>query len=223
MADKPELRAVPYENGSYYRLRDKKLIVVVMNYGKVAADATTQVDFAGYGSCKDPQNRGPQDPQRKNIAPGKSVEFEFDCPSDNCFDPDCEFYIAVKSELAEESSVTFGVCRKPMVPYLTLVPVENDSLIKLLKGELIVKVQNQGAAYARSSNTKLELEGYPGIKPEKTPELEPGYTAEVKFKIPQGAGKSGAKYSISLDIDKVVHVPEQSGKHAPRVYYGSMP
>ena len=51
MADKPDLRSVPYENSSYHRLKEKQLIVVVKNYGKVAADAIIRVDFAGYGSC----------------------------------------------------------------------------------------------------------------------------------------------------------------------------
>ena len=129
--------------------------------------------------------------------------------------------VDAKREISEDSSVIFGVSVSNGSLFGTCA-VENDSLIRSMKNELIIKVQNQGTAYARSSNTKLEVEGYPGIKPEKTPELEPGYTAEVRFKIPQGVSKSGAKCRF-LDIDKVVHVPEETGKHPPRVYDGSMP
>src|SRR5918995_4234792 len=96
MADRPDLRPVPYENGSYCRLKNNKLIVVVKNYGKAdAAATTTRVDFPGYGSCRDPKNRKPQDEPTKALGPGESVELEFDCPSEDCFDPDCEFYITV--------------------------------------------------------------------------------------------------------------------------------
>jgi len=224
MADKIDLRPVPYENGSYYRLKGKKLIVEVKNYGKVAADATIRVIFPGYGTCKNPENRAPQVSQKKNVLPEKSVEFLFDCPSDNCFDPVCEFYIAVdaKSESAEESSVIFGVCFKPMRPDLVIIPNNKGEFLIRDDKQLKFTVQNQGTADAQTSITKIEIQGYSEIKVE-TPELQPGYTHEVSVKVPKGkAVGKGSKYKITLDIEGVLHVPDESHKPPRRPYEGEI-
>jgi len=229
MANKPDLRPVPYENGSYYRLKDKNLIVVVKNYGKVAAVATTtRVGFAGYGSCKEPQNRGPQDLSTELLGPGvSSVELKFNCPSDDCFDPDCEFYITVDAtnEFREDpttrNNVTFSVCSKPMLPDLGVVLNDKGALGTLENEQLKVVVRNQGTAYARPSKTRVNLNGKDYDK--STPDLEPGYTAEIIFDTKGTAAKAGSQYTISLDVDGVVHVPDESGKHTPHVYHGVIP
>jgi hypothetical protein len=229
MADKPVLRPVPYENGSYYRLKDKKLIVVVRNFGKDCdKETTTQVDFGGYGTCIKPDHRAPQVRLTKPLAAGEPDTLEFDCPSDDCFDPDCEFYISVDVEnvLEEDptrrNNVTRGVCCKPMVPYLVVIPNGKGELLIRDDKQLKFIVQNQGTAYARSSITKIEIQGYPEIKL-KTPELDPGHTYEMSVEMLKGkAVGKGSKYSISLDIDGLVHVPDDRNKRPRRPYQGEI-
>jgi hypothetical protein len=229
MADKPVLRPVPYENGSYYRLKDKKLIVVVRNFGKDCdKETTTQVDFGGYGTCIKRDDRAPQVRPTKPLAAGESETLEFDCPSDDCFDPDCEFYICVDVEnvLEEDpttrNNVTRGICRKPMVPYLVVIPNDKGDLLTREGEQLKFIVQNQGTAYARSSITKIETETYPEIKVE-TPEFEPGHTREISVEMPKGkAVGKGSKYRISLDIEGVLHVPDERNRRPRRPYQGQI-
>ena len=210
MADKePFLEVVPYTNGSYYRLKGDKLIVLVVNKGDGPAKATTtRVDFKGYGTCTDPQNRQPQDQWTPPLDPGKSVALEFDPPSDDCFNPNCKFNITVdaKRQLGEGfTRVTFGVGRGPKLPDLVLVPDKNGKYGSQVGNKLEFQVQNQGTDYARRSTAKLEFDG-DGEKKVTTTELEPGEETVLSFEIPDGLYKGGleVKYKITLDADNVV-------------------
>ena len=96
MADKPILNPVRFENGSFYILKDKKLIIEVRNSGTDCdKETTTQVNFRGYGTCREPNNRAPQTRPTKPLAAGESVRLEFDGPAESCFNPDCLFYIII--------------------------------------------------------------------------------------------------------------------------------
>ena len=209
MADKPDLRPVPYENGSYYRLKDSKLIVKVKNYGAATEkDTTTRVDFQMYGSCKDP-NQTTQDRLTPCLGQGKFVELEFDCACDNCFDPNCEFYITVdaKNDLGEGSRQMFlGVGYGPRLPDLVPVTNEKGSYSSISGKKLKFAVQNQGTDYARRSTTEVVLKGYDPIRI-PTSDLDPGYEAEVTIDIPEALYESGGElhYKITVDVDNVVN------------------
>jgi hypothetical protein len=102
----PDLIPVPDANGSFCRREGNTLTVTVRNQGTAAAGpSTTRVDFGAHGISDQPT---------PPLGPGASVDLKFQIPP-GCFDPDCEFRIAVDvsnvmAESDEGNNLASGAC-----------------------------------------------------------------------------------------------------------------
>jgi hypothetical protein len=105
-AERPDLIPVPDSQGSFCRLKDRQLVVVVTNQGTSPAGASMlEVDFFSYGTVT---RTVPA------LDPGHTHEEAVEIPS-KCYDSDCEFTISVDSMLQVEESneannVAHGSC-----------------------------------------------------------------------------------------------------------------
>jgi hypothetical protein len=86
----PDLVPVPdKETDSFCRIDDGTLVVTVRNQGSGGAGpTTTEVDFGRHGTVRKPT---------KELTPGESTDLEIPIPR-GCFDPDCQFRIAVDAD-----------------------------------------------------------------------------------------------------------------------------
>jgi hypothetical protein len=102
----PDLIPVPDANGSFCKRQDQTLTVTVKNQGvSGAGPSVTEVDFLAYGKTSMPT---------PPLGPGASVDLQFPIPT-GCFDPDCEFRIAVDAnnqviESDEGNNFASGTC-----------------------------------------------------------------------------------------------------------------
>jgi len=224
-----DLKPMPYENGSYCRRKGDKLIVVVQNKGNevtktavVAPDPNkgkthTKVIFgpeAVYGP--------PEELETKLLAKDEKIELEFECPKEECFDPDCEFYIIVdsKKELTNEyqldpqgnkildnthNNKVRGVCFDRVAkPDLVPEKFDDHSYFKRVGNTLKVKIKNQGTATAVASKTKIVIAGTPPIVvgEEITKELEPGQVDDtLVFDIPPAKHEGDFRIQITADSE----------------------
>lgn len=218
----PDLVPVPYKNGSFCRMNDHKLIVVVKNIGNaIAADKVTKTMVSwGQGGVYGVKEK---DTFTANLAPGdEAAPVEFECPKEKCFLPDCEFYITVDSrnESGEEENKRYnnskkGVCFKRDEPFLPdLVPEQyKDSKKYFLREGNILKVtiKNKGSAIAKDSKTEVKFaDGTTTIKKEPTPQMEPGEAHEIELAIPPAHHTGNFRLKITADVDKQIEESDES-------------
>ena len=103
---KPDLIPVPDPKLGFCRRQNLKLTVTVQNQGSTdAGPSITRVDFGSFGIASQPTPA---------LAAGASIDLLFDIPA-GCFNPDCEFRIAVDSnnqvnESNEGNNIAKGTC-----------------------------------------------------------------------------------------------------------------
>ena len=102
----PDLIPVPDANGSFCKRKDSTLTVTVKNQGTSGAGpSVTEVDFLAFGKVSMPT---------PPLGLGASVDILFPIPP-GCFNPDCEFRIAVDAnnqvnESNEGNNIAKGIC-----------------------------------------------------------------------------------------------------------------
>lgn len=216
-----DLVPVPYKNGSYCRRMGEKLIVVVTNIGDDPADHDTHTKVIfGQGGVYGEQELPTATKGLTKANP--PIELEFDRPKEECFDPDCEFYIIVdsKNELTNEkeedkhNNKVRGVCFDK-VPKPDLIPERFEATNHYFERvpsnatKLKVKIKNQGSATAGASKTKIEFAGSSTNPPQKnTPELDPGEEKVLEFDIP--ADKQAGTFTIRITADVEDKVTESN-------------
>ncbi|MDR4460790.1 MAG: hypothetical protein MRJ67_09785 [Nitrospirales bacterium] len=219
----PDLVPVPFKNGSFCRMQDGKLFVVVKNDGDAPAankKTLTRVSW-GQGGVYGTEEKLAD---TEKLAPGaEAAPLAFECPKE-CFAPDCMFYITVdmRNESGEDELKKFnnsqkGICferDKPFLPDLVPDRFDNNSYFKRDGNKLKVKIKNQGTAFAGKSKTKIEFAGNPAATQTKnTKELDPGEPEELEFDIP--ADKQAGDFSIRITADfedKVTESNEDNNK-----------
>jgi len=179
-----ELFAVPYKNQSYCRKQGENLIVVLRNIGEVDVekDVHVKVSFKAYDPDGAPQV---EKATTTGLKPKGEISVPFKCPSENCFDPDCEFYIEIDPEKVlkdnRDNYKVRGVCsEKDMKRNLVAAQFPNNSYFELDGNELKVKIENKGSGEAEPTKTVIGFR-QDGVKEivVDTKALEPGEEAII--------------------------------------------
>ena len=202
----------PGDNDNFCRKENNHLIIEVKNEGTTTATSVkVRVAFRGYGTSQNPRDRNPQEEIVVEITAGNSELFEFDCPSDACYDPRCVFDITIDPGGGpgdRKEKYYRGVCQKGP----DLVPVQEDTLIgtgfywktNASGKKIFVNVQNQGTAEAVDSTIRVDFKDNPPSKRAATGPIKPHKTKPVEVDIPTALWGTNFQAKVTVDVDNIV-------------------